>query len=96
VTAADLAAKIKDVNGFGKQLHMITNRGVKVWPGGLPETFCVDHWRCRFMFDGNLEGNGWMIGQSLAKMVQAGIEVIKTENLYTFDGEPGYSLGQGQ
>jgi isocitrate dehydrogenase len=29
-------------------------------------------------------------------MVQAGVDVIKTENLYTFDGEPGYSLGQGQ
>jgi isocitrate dehydrogenase len=96
LTAEDLAAKIKDVNGFGKQLYMITNRGVKVWPGGMPETFCVDHWRCRFMFEGSLEGNGWMIGQSLAKMVQAGIDVIKTENLYTFDGEPGYSLGQGQ
>jgi isocitrate dehydrogenase len=96
VTAEDLAAKIKDVNGFGKQLYMITNRGVKVWPGGMPETFCVDHWRCRFMFDENMAGNGWMIGQSLAKMVQAGVDVIKTENLYTFDGEPGYSLGQGQ
>jgi isocitrate dehydrogenase len=26
----------------------------------------------------------------------AGLEVIKTEHLYSFDGEPGYSLGQGQ
>ncbi|MEL7527430.1 MAG: hypothetical protein AAFN16_16750 [Pseudomonadota bacterium] len=24
------------------------------------------------------------------------MEVIKTENLYTFNGAPGYSLGQGQ
>lgn len=24
------------------------------------------------------------------------IEFIKTENLYLFDGEPGYALGQGQ
>ena len=24
-------------------LTMITNRGVKVWPKGLPETFCTDH-----------------------------------------------------
>ncbi|MBL4544633.1 MAG: hypothetical protein JKP95_01840 [Oceanicaulis sp.] len=30
-------------------LKMITNRGVKVWPQGLPETFKTDHWRCRFM-----------------------------------------------
>jgi hypothetical protein len=31
------------------KLAMITNRGVKVWPGGFPETFCTDHWRCRFV-----------------------------------------------
>ncbi|MEO1449343.1 MAG: NADP-dependent isocitrate dehydrogenase, partial [Bacteroidota bacterium] len=31
------------------QLKMITNRGVKVFPNGLPETFCTDHWRCRFV-----------------------------------------------
>lgn len=24
-------------------------RWVKVWPGGFPETFCTDHWRCRFV-----------------------------------------------
>ncbi len=26
----------------------------------------------------------------------AKLDVIKTENLYDFDGKPGYSLGQGQ
>ena len=30
-------------------LSMITNRGVKVWPEGAPETFCTDHWRCRYL-----------------------------------------------
>lgn len=30
---------------------MIFNRGTKVWPRGMPETFKTDHWRCRFMFD---------------------------------------------
>jgi isocitrate dehydrogenase len=28
--------------------------------------------------------------------VDAGFDVVKTENLYTFDGKPGYSLSQGQ
>src|SRR5258706_260317 len=31
------------------QLAMISNRGVRVWPGGKSETFCSDHLRCRFM-----------------------------------------------
>jgi isocitrate dehydrogenase len=26
----------------------------------------------------------------------AGIDVVKTENLYAFDGKAAYSLGQGQ
>jgi len=32
----------------------------------------------------------------LGQLDQRGFDVIKTENLYTFDGESGYSLGQGE
>ena len=32
----------------------------------------------------------------LGSIAAAGLDVIKTENLYTFDGERGYSLGQGE
>lgn len=32
----------------------------------------------------------------LQRVHDAGLETIKTENLYMFDGEPGFSLGQGQ
>jgi len=77
------------------KLTMITNRGVKVWPAGLPETFKTDHWRCRYEHD-----EGQMTQKDVADLIMAlsnrEIEVIKTENLYTFDGIPGYSLGQGQ
>jgi len=74
-------------------LVMITNRGVKVYPDGNPLTFCTDHWRCRF--DGkSLKPNDLIKLQEL--ITNADLEIIKTENLYTFDGERGYSLGQGQ
>src|SRR5512135_3466946 len=50
---AELAERLhraNPVNGHGGlALQMITNRGVKVWPDGLPETFCTDHWRCRLV-----------------------------------------------
>jgi isocitrate dehydrogenase len=36
------------------------------------------------------------IVSQLASLAAAGLEVVKTENLYTFGGERGYSLGQGQ
>jgi isocitrate dehydrogenase len=79
------------------KLQMITNRGVKVWPQGFAETFCTDHWRCRFV----ATGAGGMICHRdivslLSLLTESGQDVIKTENLCTFDGERGFALGQGQ
>ena len=97
----------RDPNVIGKQLDasataklkmkMITNRGVKVYPDGQPETFCTDHWRCRFTAtsEANELSNSDVIAL-LQKIDQTGFDVIKTENLYAFDGERGYSLGQGE
>ncbi|MGP1253841.1 MAG: NADP-dependent isocitrate dehydrogenase [Kiloniellales bacterium] len=92
-----LADKVVPLGGNGLKLSMITNRGVKVWPEGLPETFCTDHWRCRFLAE--TEGSTVDHGQIAALQVRAaesGVDFIKTEHLCTFDGEPGFSLGQGQ
>jgi isocitrate dehydrogenase len=76
-------------------LQMITNRGVKAYPAGLPETFCTDHWRCRFLtVDPNVTYRSVL--DLLQRMYQGGFDVIKTENLYSFDGKRGYSLGQGE
>ena len=84
----------------GFQLQMITNRGVKVWPGGFPETFCTDHWRCRFV---GVDAAGAPravthddIIALLHNLASDGLDFIKTEHLCTFDGEAGYALGQGQ
>jgi len=76
---------------------MITNRGVKVWRHRQPETFCTDHWRCRFM--SVEQGSSITITQIvnlLQRVIQADLEFIKIESLWLFDGQPGYSLGQGQ
>lgn len=89
----ELAEKLQKLNGNAK-LTMITNRGVKVWPNGFEETFCTDHWRCRYEAEENTAPQD--IIHILSKAVEEEIDVIKTENLYTFDGVRGYSLGQGQ
>lgn len=88
----------EQVNTDALELTMITNRGMKVYPDGAPETFCTDHWRCRFMPPG---GEPTPVKHKallalLERVQSAGLDFIKTENLYTFDGEPGFSLGQGQ
>jgi isocitrate dehydrogenase len=91
-----LATRMRDAIFGDYQLKLITNRGVKVWPGGLEETFKTDHWRCRYMVDAGKQMNGRMTASLIDRLAQAGVDVVKTENLYTFDGEAGYSLGQGQ
>ena len=94
--ADELADKIKIIGNDTIKLSMITNRGIKVWPDGFPETFCTDHWRCRFKPVGIKTINKDDIGKLLSKSNWVGLDVIKTENLYEFDGKAGYSLGQGQ
>ena len=92
----ELADQVQKLNNASAKLSMITNRGIKVWPDGFSETFCTDHWRCRFKpANGNTLTKGDII-QLLSSAVENGIDSIKTENLYEFDGKPGFSLGQGQ
>lgn len=78
------------------KLQMITNRGVKVWPNGFEETFCTDHWRCRFESINETPISKADIIAILTNSNKNGIDIVKTENLYSFEGVRGYSLGQGQ
>ncbi len=86
-------AKIKE-GDLG--LYMITNRGLKVYPNGFPETFCTDHWRCRFQKPNDAPLHYSEVIGLLSKITEAGFDIIKTENLCTFNGEKGFSMGQGQ
>lgn len=90
------------------KLKMITNRGVKVYPQGFPETYCTDHWRCRFVSHkavitaGNTDLSKSAFVQHeeiislLYRLASEGYDCIKTENLYEINGKRAYSLGQGE
>ncbi|MBL8329780.1 MAG: NADP-dependent isocitrate dehydrogenase [Rubrivivax sp.] len=98
--AGRLATLAHQPRPAGFKLQMITNRGVKVWPGGMPETFCTDHWRCRFL-GVDAQGQARNVSHAevvdlLHNLVSDGLDFIKTEHLCTFDGEAGFALGQGQ
>lgn len=71
-------------------LKMVTNRGVRVWPEGQPETFCIEQWRCRFLGHDGVAVSMHDLIQILDAFGRIGIDVIKSENLYTFAGKPGY------
>lgn len=71
--------------------YMLTNRGVKVYPEGLPETFCTDHWRARYMHKDMKPVTHADILELLKKFNDAKLDFIKTEHLCTFNGEKAFS-----
>jgi isocitrate dehydrogenase len=93
----ELGDRVTALGNEDVSLVMITNRGVKVYPGGVPETGTSDHFRCRFMKSDSLANlpHGHIV-DLLKKFDAAGLDFTKTENLCLFNGLPGFSLGQGQ
>jgi isocitrate dehydrogenase len=90
-----IAAIMNQLSVPGTKLTVISNRGTKVWPNGNPDTYWSDHWCCRFESDGEPFAASHVVAL-LSAAERAGFDVIKTEGLYTFNGERGYSLAQGE
>lgn len=80
--------KICALNPSPFKLEMIFNRGVRIWPSGHLETFCIEQWRCRFVAKTVQPSD---VIHLLEQFTQDGYDVFKTENLYTFDGNLGYT-----
>lgn len=94
--ASQLGPELEKLAGDLK-LQTISNRGVKVFPGEIPDFVYSDLWNCRFL--AATAGGSVTHAQTVAlqqRITSAGYDVVKTEGLYTFDGQRGYSLGQGE
>ncbi len=96
IDPAELAQVVSQLGTTTLPLSMITNRGIKVWPNGFSETFCTDHWRCRFLPSTGQPITKQQIVAILSNAVEHNIDVVKTENLYAFDGKRAFSMAQGQ
>lgn len=91
----ELAAQLKSIASPNLKLQMLTCKGLKVWPGGSePGMNFSDYFRCRFKADGvvSLEE----VSKLLAAVTEKGIGFARVENLYNFDGVPGFTMGQGE
>jgi isocitrate dehydrogenase len=95
-TAEELGARVSAITGGGLTATMITSRGLKVWPGGFPEAFTSDSFRCRFMAAEGVSLTGRDVTALLERVNAAGLEFAKIETLATYDGEKGFSMGQGE
>lgn len=100
IPAAELAAKLKTIDGNSLQLLTINSRGLKIWPNSTIESPYLRHCSCRFQSAKEISElkpiSHTDIINILQKINELGLDVIKTENLYTFDGQLGFTLSQGQ
>lgn len=90
---ADVAQKAKIASGL--ELKTIASKGLLLWPRKEPAHFLSDHWCLRYMSESGAISHT-DISILLKALADTGIDFIKTENLYNFDGVRGYSLAQGE
>ena len=95
VTPEQLGKSLEQLAGPDFRLDMLSNRGQKVYPGGAPETLCVDAFRCRFISTSGAVSTEQVIAL-VTRLAKAGHPFVKSEGLFTFDGEDGFTKGQGQ
>lgn len=76
-------------------LQVITNRGIKVYPQGNPETFLTDHWRLRLLGRPGSAVSHQDVVALLGVLTDAGYDIVQTASLYAFDGLPGFSAIPG-
>jgi isocitrate dehydrogenase len=89
--AKKLGDSIKELAGSALSLSRVSNRGLDVWPTSFPESFLVDQFRARFLSNDYAALSGNDVVELQSRIVSAGFNITKTENLVTFDGVPGYS-----
>ncbi len=75
----------------GLKLKSISSRGVNVWPAESTQVLLSDHWRLRFAKEDLSAVEHADIVRLLSCMQDSRMDFIKTENLYLFDGKPGFS-----
>jgi isocitrate dehydrogenase len=79
---------------------VITSRGLKVWPNSMIDAPYARHCSCRFQSSADVKNLTSISHEDIINLLQqfekAGLDVIKTENLYTYDGKLGFTLAQGQ
>ncbi|AZL15853.1 NADP-dependent isocitrate dehydrogenase [Rickettsiales endosymbiont of Stachyamoeba lipophora] len=94
----DIANKINTLADGKLRLQGISAKGLALWPKTHQMiNITCDHWCLRFVPIGeNKICTHQDIIELLNKLNGAQIDVIKTENLYLFDGQLGFSLSQGE
>lgn len=92
---AELGEKLLKICPDSMEFKMISCKGLKVWPGELTRMDVTDRYRCRFSAKSETITHK-DIANLLARSAEAGIDFLKIENLFTFDGTPGFVKSAGE
>lgn len=97
----------KDINALGTllqslstpklELKMLSCKGLKVWPNIVTEMDVTDRFRARFTpTEAGTELALTDVSDLLSRAAASGVDFVKIETLYTFDGKNGFSSSQGE
>ena len=78
-------------SGSGLELKSIYSRGICIWPDQASHVVLSELLCLRFMQSGS-HLTGTQVVELLSKLQKQGITACKTQNLYLYDGEKGFSL----
>ncbi len=93
---AVLAARVTPHLPAGYTIKMITNRGMKCWPGTLPEASFSPLWGLRILAEPDVATTTDALGAFYTALGRTGMDVCAFESLYSYDGKPGYTAAQGE
>lgn len=98
-TASTIAKRLENIQG-PLSLIVIISRGLKVWPKSAVDQPFLRHACLRFQSHHITDQMKTIANEAILDLLNQindlGFDVIKTENLYTFDNQIGFSLAQGQ
>jgi hypothetical protein len=77
---------------------MLTNRGLKAWPGTAPTSAFSSLWALRIMAD-KVDAQGLSAGQIASLhdlLAQSGLDISAVETLFHYNDKPGFTAAQGE
>jgi isocitrate dehydrogenase len=99
LTIEELAEKLSHLKTT-LNLVVIASRGLKIWPNSRIDTPYTQHCTCRFQSAEDtkqlLPISQEVIIELMQEFTHLGLDLVKSENLFTFDDKLGFSLMQGQ
>ncbi len=90
-----IAAVLKEIHKDFK-LHLISQRGLKVWPESMAKKAPLETIRCRFIGFADTGVSAEMVADLFSNVARAKFDIAAMHSLYTYDGQIGFTLAQGE